>query len=75
MKQENWYDVDTAHGGDFSLSNAFPILMRKVFVWMTLALAITGITAYGVASSPALVGMIFSSKVMFWDSSSLNSDS
>ena len=66
MKQENWYDVDTARGGDFSLSNAFPILMRKVFVWMTLALAITGITAYGVASSPALVGMIFSSKVMFW---------
>lgn len=66
MKQENWYDVDTVRGGDFSLSNAFPILMRKVFVWMTLALAITGITAYGVASSPALVGMIFSSKAMFW---------
>ena len=43
MKQENWYDVDTARGGDFSLSNAFPILMRKVFVWMTLALAITEI--------------------------------
>ena len=40
--------------------------MRKVFVWMTLALAITGLTAFGVATSPSLVSMIFGSKVMFW---------
>ena len=33
-----------------TLSSAFPALMRKVYVWMTLALAITGICAYGVAA-------------------------
>ena len=50
----------------FALSSAFPALMRKVFVWMTLALAITGLTAFGVATSPALVSLIFGSKLMFW---------
>lgn len=66
MKQENWYDVESLRQGDFSMSTAFPTLMRKVFVWMTLALAITGLTAFGVATSPALVSLIFSSKVIFW---------
>ena len=37
------------------LSSAFSVLMRKVYVWMTLALVITGFTAYGVATSPVLV--------------------
>lgn len=32
----------------------FSILMRKVYTWMTLALLITGITAYGIASSSTL---------------------
>ena len=66
MKQENWYDVDSIRGNDFSLSTAFPALMRKVFAWMTLALVITGITAYGVATSPALMALIFSSKLTFF---------
>ena len=66
MKQENWTDVEEFRGRDFSLSSAFPALMRKVFVWMTLALAITGLTAFGVATSPSLVAAIFGSKVMFW---------
>ena len=66
MKQENWYDVDSLRRSDLSMSAAFPALMRKVFVWMTLALAITGLTAFGVATSPSLVSMIFGSKVMFW---------
>lgn len=34
------------------VSLAFPSLMRKVYAWMTMALAITGITAYGVATPP-----------------------
>ena len=45
------------------MSLAFPALMRKVYVWMTLALIITGVTAYGVASSPGLVYFI-SSRIM-----------
>ena len=66
MKQENWYDADTLRERDFSMSAAFPALMRKVFVWMTLALAITGLTAFGVATSPSLVSLIFGSKIVFW---------
>lgn len=66
MKQENWYDVDSLRNKDYAMSTAFPTLMRKVFVWMTLALAITGLTAYGVATSPALLSLIFSSKVTFF---------
>ena len=66
MKQENWYDVDSLRNKDYAMSTAFPALMRKVFVWMTLALAITGLTAYGVATSPAILSLIFSSKVTFF---------
>ncbi len=64
MERENWNEI--AGRWDASLSTAFPALMRKVYVWMTLALAITGITAFGVAGSPALLGMIYSSKVTFY---------
>lgn len=49
-----------------SLSAAFPALMRKVYVWMTLALAITGICAYGVANNPAIVQMIYSGGATIW---------
>lgn len=66
MKQENWYNVDSLRNKDFAMSTAFPALMRKVFVWMTLALAITGLTAYGVATSPTILSLIFSSKVTFF---------
>lgn len=44
------------------MERAFPALMRKVYTWMALALVITGITAYGVASSPGLMQMIYGSR-------------
>ena len=47
-------------------ATAFPALMRKVYVWMALALVITGFTAYGVANSPAILQIIVSSKVLFF---------
>ena len=37
-------------------SKAFPVLMRKVYVWMSLALAITGFTAYGVTNYVEMIG-------------------
>ena len=40
-------------------SQAFPALMRKVYLWMTLALGITAVTAYGVATTPALLNGIY----------------
>lgn len=49
-----------------SLSLAFPALMRKVYVWMTLALVLTGITAYGVASSPSLMMTIIQTPAIMW---------
>lgn len=49
-----------------SLSLAFPALMRKVYVWMTLALVLTGITAFGVASSPGLMMTIIQTPAIMW---------
>lgn len=49
-----------------SLAAAFPALMRKVYLWMTMALVITGICAYGVATSPALVQMVYGSRAAIW---------
>ena len=48
------------------MSLAFPSLMRKVYLWMTLALIITGITAYGVATSPTLLQMIYGNRFAIW---------
>ncbi len=45
----------------FAPSLTFPALMRKVYVWMTLAMIITGLTAFGVATSPSLTSIIFGS--------------
>lgn len=44
---------------------AVPALIRKVYTWMALALAITGVTAYGVAISPNLISLIFGSRLLF----------
>ena len=50
----------------WDVSAAFPILMRKVYVWMTLALVITGLTAYGVATTPSVLQAIYGNKLLFW---------
>jgi FtsH-binding integral membrane protein len=47
-------------------SLAFPILMRKVYLWMTFALVITGFTAYYVATNPALTGLVFGNSAVMW---------
>ena len=50
---------------ELEASVAMPILMRKVYLWMCLALGITAITAYGVASSPAIAEIIFGNPIMY----------
>ena len=40
--------------GYHSISSMSSSLISKVYVWMTLALAITGVTAYGIATTPTL---------------------
>ena len=51
---------------ELEMSTAFPVLMRKVYVWMTMALAITGITAYYVAHSETLMMVIRTNQILFW---------
>ena len=51
---------------ELEMSTAFPVLMRKVYVWMTMALAITGITAYYVAHSETLMMAIITNRILFW---------
>lgn len=50
----------------WDVATAFPALMRKVYLWMTLALAITGMTAYGVATSPGILATIYGSSAIMW---------
>ena len=54
------------YGREFAFSAAFPALMRKVYLWMTFALAISGMVAYGVATSPNLLRVIYTNKLVFW---------
>lgn len=67
MKEPKWWlDTESLQGGDFAMSTAFSALMRKVFIWMALALVITGVTAYGVATTPSLLIAIVTNKALFW---------
>ena len=59
------FDAMTREQG-LSMSTAFPALMRKVYVWMALALVITGATAYGVATSPGVMTALYSNQLLFW---------
>ena len=63
----DYRDLDraVARGGGYA-SLAFPALMRKVYVWMSLALVITGVAAYGVAGTPALLSLIFGNRMVFF---------
>ena len=64
MNEERLYDLIREKENIASV--AFPSLMRKVYVWMTLALVITGFVAYGVASSPGIITALVSNKLLFW---------
>lgn len=54
----------TSHS--YSLENAYSVLMRKVYVWMSLALVMTGLSAYYVATSPSLLLAIASNQILFY---------
>jgi len=71
MNEREWYGfTDEKERGlrekELALGKAFPVLMRKVFTWMTLALAITAVAAYGVAHSYTLLSAIYSNQWVFW---------
>ena len=62
---ENIYGYDPARS-DAAPRIAFPALMQKVYTWMTLALAITALTAYVTMQNEGLFYAIFSSKLIMW---------
>ncbi len=66
MNYRNYNYDAVSNGREYSVSTAFPALMRKVYVWMSLALVITGFTAYGVATTPGLMMAIATNKIIFW---------
>ena len=64
MNEERLYRMIEEKEGTVSL--AFPALMRKVYLWMTLALVITGFTAFGIASNPGIAYAIVTNRLLFW---------
>ena len=62
--ENNFYNLVEEREQSSALS--FPALMSKVYLWMTLALVVTGMTAYYVASSPAILYAIVSNQIAFW---------
>ena len=48
------------------VQSAFRVLMRRVYLWMALALAVTGLTAYYIASNPGLLQAVFTNRGLFW---------
>lgn len=61
MEQIQYDSIGRYH----SFSSVYTNLMSKVFTWMTFALIITGVTAYGVAGSPTLLRTLFTSNSLF----------
>lgn len=69
MDYNNFKMVNEAEGNysrSYKTATTFPALMRKVYLWMTLAMLITGVTAFGVATSPEILTMILGNKIVFF---------
>lgn len=45
---------------------SFPALMTKVYLWMTLALAMTGLTAFCIANNESIFFAIATNRVLLW---------
>lgn len=61
MMKEMTYSTATRSEGI-----ALSALMSKVYLWMTLALGITALTAFYVAGHPEMIAAIFSNQILFW---------
>ncbi len=64
----DYRDLSTSINREQQLEAAavFPVLMRKVYLWMSFALVITAFTAYYVASSETILTAIFNNQAIFW---------
>ena len=66
MENQDFYYQQLSAEQQMKVSEAFPALMRKVYTWMTLALLITGMTAYYVATNETLMTAILTNKILFY---------
>lgn len=66
MNFDNFSAPNYTREQELAMAQAMPILMRKVYTWMTMALIITGIAAYWVSQSVGLMNLMFSSRLTFF---------
>lgn len=62
----NISDVNATEESFIQYKTRQSALITKVYMWMALALIITGITAYMVASSQVLLSMIIANRIVFY---------
>lgn len=55
-----------SHERELESSTAFPVLMQKTYLWMTMALTITGLTAYIVAGNEMILNILFNFRAAIW---------
>ena len=65
--QPSWNQTPVAapHIADLS-DERVGAFLSKVYLWMFFGLLITAVTAFGVASSPAILEVIFLNRLVFW---------
>ena len=66
MENQDFHYQRSYNERPIEMSEAFPALMRKVYVWMSLALLITGMTAYYVATNQVIMNAILTSRVLLY---------
>jgi FtsH-binding integral membrane protein len=59
-------DYQSVSTREAEVSAAFPALMRKVYLWMTLAMVITGLTAWIVAHNMQMLTFIYTNQAVMW---------
>ena len=58
--------LGTSFGSSAARESAVPEFVRRVLLWMSAGLAITGAVAYGVATAPGLVRLVLLNRPIFW---------
>ena len=58
--------MDMDYVSSYEMKAAQATLLKNVYLWMTVALAITGITALAVVNSPTLSSLLFSGRATFF---------
>ena len=62
----NNYGTSSVKPVEVARESAYATLMRNVYIWMTLALVVTAMAAYYVASNESLLFSIVGNPILFW---------